>query len=461
MTGRWHLTLTIWNLAIRVSTSHTEWGSGKGDWWLRITSDSDIVVQSFIRTSDGFLTSMHDVLPKVTVGREWYGYVTNTFNPASNTNQVSALRFINTSNEQLWGIYTTGGVDDDRLGGSSRMGSPSRMYPYQAANITAQELEDKAHPNNKWSEKRGKRRVVIHGPENDRLLEHFIVMHIMESPTGHVTNLSTQSGSDSVLAQGLVEPLPPKPEPPSGDVFNIDLVFNSDVSQQVKDATHRAAARWENVILEGHENITASVGEGNCGDNDARVSNKLIDDFLVFVSTQDQIEGAVAQGGWCYADRNEMPRYGYIRFDADWLENDLFASSDMVENVAVHEIGHALGFAQSYFVLRDLYGSSPRHFSGNWARSTFLASNHRLHYDGPGVPLSDDGSHWHEDLSIENREVKEIMLAEASTSLRIGKLTLAALGDLGYRVDITRAEVSGKRSATSSDRRVNLSGDAQ
>ena len=39
-------------------------GSGAGDWWLALSSDLDIEVLSYIRTpGDGFLTSMHDVVP--------------------------------------------------------------------------------------------------------------------------------------------------------------------------------------------------------------------------------------------------------------------------------------------------------------------------------------------------------------------------------------------------------------
>ena len=38
-------------------------GSGVGDWRLALSSEMDIDVLAYIRTSDGFLTSMHDVVP--------------------------------------------------------------------------------------------------------------------------------------------------------------------------------------------------------------------------------------------------------------------------------------------------------------------------------------------------------------------------------------------------------------
>ncbi len=54
-------------------------GAGSGDWWLRFTSDLDIEVLSYIRTQDGFLTSMHDTVP-VAAAR----HTVAVFNPGSN-----------------------------------------------------------------------------------------------------------------------------------------------------------------------------------------------------------------------------------------------------------------------------------------------------------------------------------------------------------------------------------------
>ena len=38
-------------------------GAGSGDWRLILSSDLDIEVLAYIRTTDGFLTAMHDVAP--------------------------------------------------------------------------------------------------------------------------------------------------------------------------------------------------------------------------------------------------------------------------------------------------------------------------------------------------------------------------------------------------------------
>ena len=62
-------------------------GSGEGDWRLVFASDLDIEVLSYIRTTDGFLTAMHDVAPT-----DGDVHRIAIFNPGSNRNQVSRLR---------------------------------------------------------------------------------------------------------------------------------------------------------------------------------------------------------------------------------------------------------------------------------------------------------------------------------------------------------------------------------
>ena len=66
-------------------------GAGEGDWRLTLTSDLDIEVLSYIRTTDGFLTAMHGLAPEVEEGVHRIAI----FNPGSNAAQVSRLRLIN------------------------------------------------------------------------------------------------------------------------------------------------------------------------------------------------------------------------------------------------------------------------------------------------------------------------------------------------------------------------------
>ena len=94
-------------------------GSGAGDWRLIVVVDSELEfeVLSYVRTADGFLTSMHDTAPKSDGV-----YEVAIFNPGSNPNQLSRLRLINLDAEEA--EVTITGVDD--AGACSRLRLPAR-----------------------------------------------------------------------------------------------------------------------------------------------------------------------------------------------------------------------------------------------------------------------------------------------------------------------------------------------
>ena len=80
-------------------------GSGDGDWRLELSSALDLEVLSYIRTTDGFLTAMHDVVPASETGHQ-----VAIFNPGSNPNQVSRLRLINPGSKPA--RVSIEGIDD-------------------------------------------------------------------------------------------------------------------------------------------------------------------------------------------------------------------------------------------------------------------------------------------------------------------------------------------------------------
>ena len=132
-------------------------GAGDGDWRLELTSDLDIEALSYIRSEDGFLTSMHDRAPLVDGSRR-----VAIFNPGGNANQASRLRLVNPAPEPV--VVTIVGTDDaGRVPdgeGAARVTVPAGG----ALTLTA------AHRNGGAG--------VGHEPAG-------------QSPTGHLTNLST------------------------------------------------------------------------------------------------------------------------------------------------------------------------------------------------------------------------------------------------------------------------------
>ena len=151
-------------------------GAGTGDWRLVLTSNLQIDVFSYIRTRDGFLTAVHDTVP---LGEGAYPVV--TLNPGSNVNQVSSLRLINTGAETA--EVTIQGVDD--AGDWSR--EVRLSLPAGAVRVfTSAQLETGGNGfEGELGDGMGKWRLTV---VSDKPLS---VISLLESPTGHVTNLST------------------------------------------------------------------------------------------------------------------------------------------------------------------------------------------------------------------------------------------------------------------------------
>ena len=152
-------------------------GTGMGDWRLVLSSDLDIDVLAYIRTEDGFLTSMHDVAPMLLGERR-----VAIFNPGSNPDQVSRLRLVNPGADDA--EVTITGIDD---AGASPGGTLTVTVPAGASRtIEAADLEAGAEGfGGALGDGAGKWRLTVTSEQP------VIVMSLLSSPTGHLTNLST------------------------------------------------------------------------------------------------------------------------------------------------------------------------------------------------------------------------------------------------------------------------------
>ena len=150
--------------------------AGAENWRLLVDSALDIEVLAYLRTADGFLTAMHDLAPSIGGSRH-----VAFFNPARNVNQRTLLRLINSGAEPA--AATIAGTDD-----AGNAGEPVRLTipPGAARTYSAQDLE-RGHPqlDGALGSGQGKWRLAVSA---DAQLH---AMSLLESPTGHLTNLSS------------------------------------------------------------------------------------------------------------------------------------------------------------------------------------------------------------------------------------------------------------------------------
>jgi hypothetical protein len=241
--------------------------------------------------------------------------------------------------------------------------------------------------------------------------------------------------------------------------FRIQFDYRFDTagffSVQERRATLEAAARiWEGLLDEDFEEITAGTTVRTRSPEhpfDAGLAFPIeepIDDLLIFVGSSvlaGPVTGIAAPSAalQSVADPSLRPKLeerfdgddfrpwtGWISFDASetWFYDPTPETGDDVPygpadflSVALHEIGHVLGFGTAASFERQVDGG---HFIGPRAVAV---------YGGP-VPLSGDGAHLLNSVLFGSQRVlMDVSDSPGLRSLPTG-LDLAALEDLGYRI---------------------------
>jgi len=148
-------------------------GSGTGDWTLVVHAGFALDALAYIRTPDGFLTAMHDRVAGD--GSVWW---VPMFNPASNPNQRSRLRIVNTQDVPV--DLRIEGIDDLGVAGAAPVSLS--LLPLAAVELDASDLESGSGGLGvgfgKWQ-----LRVNASG--------RISVQSLLRDPNGNLTNLSS------------------------------------------------------------------------------------------------------------------------------------------------------------------------------------------------------------------------------------------------------------------------------
>ena len=433
---------------------HGMLGNGKGAWQLFIESTYPVRVVSYVRTSDGFLTAMHDTVP---FNEDENAYVVSSFNPGRNTNQRSSLRLVNPNDTTV--VVNIYALDDHKNpdGGPTLTLRARESLTVSAADLEAgrpewavpepPDGEPDGRLGNEWFENVGKWQLWLRAqyPSDFRVRnvwQEIVVMNLLSTPTGHLTNLSTTPDLASDI--GLPGEGPVRPQ--AGE-YDIDLVFDAGVPAVVRASIERAARTWEGIVVgelpDLRRTIPDSFPNGLCKTSNQAAGSLYIDDHLVFVSMRNYgASSPTASADTCryrpesHGGGRVLPYAGWItvnsRYQLDWEH-----TTARFDRTMVHELGHTLGFSRG--VLERDYHTSPRGFIGPRALSEWVNRGAGAFYSLTGVRLPTDaipldGVHW------DRRLQGEIMTGTICTGSKITPLTVAVLSDLGYTVDATKAE---------------------
>ena len=421
-------------------------GGGEGHWQLFIDSTSPVHVMSYVRLPNGLLSPMHETVP---FWEDRNGYFVGTFNPGSTTFQRSWLRIINPYPHEL--SITISGQDNITVG-SSYGSHWITLEPFEVLTVDAQTLETK---NDEWSRsfytgrlgdgtQEGRWRLYFRA--NTGLgteWKNLVVLSLMQSPAGYLLNMSPIPG----LSPGggpdddFTPKAPSQFEDTEGDddEFNMQFVFDNNITPAIQTSFEKSAKRWEKIIVGDLPNATnQSFAVNSC--RNRRAVTLDIDDLLIFVKlgSLGGRSGPVGRANICRdidsGNFRSRPIAGWIVVNKDASSDNWRTTSPLSDAIFAHEIGHVLAFTKKVLWKSGYIRLSPsRHFVGPQTLAAFSRQG-GSRYSGYSVPLASDGSHWHEDLS------GEIMYSGVGKNSPISQITVGVLADLGYEVDFGKAE---------------------
>jgi hypothetical protein len=237
--------------------------------------------------------------------------------------------------------------------------------------------------------------------------------------------------------------------------YNVDVQYLTAVTPQQGEGFDNAKARWQRLIY-GDEpdefvNIPADTLRKYCAPG-APMLNQNIDDVIIYVRL-DSIDGPgkiLGQAGPCVIRDAPgwLPLVGVMQFDTADVASLL--ADGQWDDVALHEMGHVLGYGTIWSFLDVLVGSggTDPHFVGTQAIAAFDRSGGQSYSAGAKVPVENcvgipgcgggtrDG-HWRESVFDD-----ELMTGYIDQGVPnpLSVISVASMGDLAYTVNYAGSE---------------------
>lgn len=220
--------------------------------------------------------------------------------------------------------------------------------------------------------------------------------------------------------------------------FDFRLRFIDEFTATERDSIRSALQPWLRAITGDLSPHFPSSDQAS----DCQLTRKGIDDVVLAVRARkiDGEGGTLARGGPCLARTDGNGSYttsisGIITIDQ--------ADRDDINlgQVGIHEVGHSLGIGARAFQGWDsgavgLSTMNP-HFTGQNAVGGFNDYAGAKAYLNEGIPLALTGSHWRE-VNFDAEAMSGYI--NRGVDMPVSKVSIGALADLGYSVDMTAAE---------------------
>jgi hypothetical protein len=213
-----------------------------------------------------------------------------------------------------------------------------------------------------------------------------------------------------------------------GSGFQISMIITGMTPSQ-QAIFSQAAARWSEVIVGDLPNAT--------------YLGQVVDDLLIHASGVpiDGVSGVLGRAGPdAFRAGSFLPIHGIMQFDTADIAN--MEANGTLLNVILHEMGHVLGVGTLWSTLGLLSGAATNNPIFIGAQAT-AAYNQIFGTSAIGVPVENTGGsgtrlgHWRE--TVFTTELMTGWLGPGTVT-PMSRVTVAQFADLGYTVNLARAD---------------------
>lgn len=229
--------------------------------------------------------------------------------------------------------------------------------------------------------------------------------------------------------------------------FTIDVRFVGSIpSADLRDDYVAAAMRWMEIIVGDLPDVAVNAASPCLGSFGEPAINEVVDDVVIFARIRaiDGRGGVLGQATACRSRSGTLlTSVGGMEFDV--ADAQSLHNSGQFTAVAIHEMGHVLGFLSSRFSSLGLItgnGGADPYFTGAAAVAAWPSLG--VSYTGNPVPLENTGglstaySHWRE--SVIETELMTGWIEPAGVYMPLSAITVGLMADIGYQVDMSKAD---------------------
>ncbi len=227
--------------------------------------------------------------------------------------------------------------------------------------------------------------------------------------------------------------------------YDIEIAWHDALTESQRAVIAAAANTWADVLAVSELSDVRFDERVSCGFLTTTREVEVVDELLLMVATVyvDGPGGVLGYAGPCYLRRsNGLPIVGHVVLDSEDIDRIPPAG---LFNLALHEIAHVLGLGILWDLVNPSAGTPDSetvdtHFPGPNAVAGFNAAG-GASYTGGKVPVENEISgrdgHWRYSMFAGELMAPRI---RADGSSALSAITILALADLGYGVDLSLAD---------------------